>query len=185
MSTQFTTVVATAIPAAVAVIIAIVTWTPTSLRKTERLTGIASKMSPSSERTLVEDLRDDLVVAWALNQMAPTYPAHRAWSFVLFVIGGFVEVIWLLAGIVTHNAWWTWAIYAIGLVLVIAGAVIWGIAMQNRRAWMRRQREERWIRQPVHSKLLGAMSVKTSDRRSGLGRRSPSPAADRERQIEC
>lgn len=161
MTTPLATLLAATIPATVAAIIAIVTWAPTSLRKTERLTEIAAKMSPSSERTLVEDLRDDLVVAWALDQMAPTYPAHRAWSIVLFVIGGFVELIWFLLGIVTRSVWWTWGIYAIGLVLLIAGAAVWGIARQNRRGWMQRQREKRWIRLPVHARLLGATSVVT------------------------
>lgn len=157
MSAPIATLFAALIPAAVAVIIAILTSAPTSLRNTERLTDIASKMSPSSERTLVEDLRDDLVVAWALDQMAPAFSARRAWSWALLVLGALTGIIWIFVGIVTHNAWWTWVLYGVGLALLVAGSVVRGFVVQKRRAWMHNQREDRWIRLPIHDRLRGAV----------------------------
>ena len=47
------------------------------LKRAERLTKLLDDLSPSPQRELLEQLRDDYATVWALRQAAPTFSHLR------------------------------------------------------------------------------------------------------------
>lgn len=120
-----------------------------TLGKAERLTKLAQTMVPSSARTLVEDVRDELAVEWSLIQWAPRYRAKQVWSWALWVLGGLSLLIFVLFAITKQAFSWTWGSYTVALLLM--GGALYVKARRDfaRRSWMDSERAQRWIRPPI------------------------------------
>lgn len=127
-----------------------------SLRKAERLTEIAAAMPDSSERRLVENLRDDYVTSWALNQMAPTHNWRRTAFVAGYVVGGFTLLMWWAYSVTTQYALWTWLLYGLGIAISAGAAVAHGKRNALRSRWIRSERSNRWMRLPHHTRLREA-----------------------------
>lgn len=144
---------AAAITALVALVVVIVNAHSDTLRKAERLAEVASRMPESSERGLVEDLRDDYVTSWALNQMAPMHIWARALSYGGYGVAGLTFTMWWAYSVTTEYASWTWWIYVVGFLILTAAVLIHGWRRASRSRWMREERANRWMRRPHHTRL--------------------------------
>ncbi|POH63624.1 MULTISPECIES: hypothetical protein [Cryobacterium] len=149
-----------AIPTVVALASGFFTANAGSLRKSERLSEIASKMDGSSERSLIEDLRDDYVTTWALKQMAPMYNGLRGIMIAVYVVAGTVLAAWLFISITHTDSFWTLLLlYVAGLVVLAIAVIIQQLRNLKRTKWMRTERSHRYMRPPLHSRLLAAADV--------------------------
>lgn len=148
---------AAAITAVVGVVAVLLRAHSGTLRKAERLTELAAKMPESTERTLVEDLRNDYVTSWALSQMAPGYGTYRVKSVILYSFGGLTLFAWIVFAIVFSGALWTWWWYFAGLAFVFAGLWVEALRFRKRGTWIREERANRWMRLPMHNRLREAI----------------------------
>jgi hypothetical protein len=130
-----------------------------SLRKSERLGDIASKMHESSERTLIEDLRDDYATTWALKQMAPLHTRLRGATVSIYAVGGVILLVWMLISVSTEDNLFSWLLYGAGIVVVSLGYILQLHRNAKRMKWMRVERGNRYMRPPLHSRLLAAANT--------------------------
>jgi len=150
---------AAAITAFVSLLVFALNRRPDSLRRVERLTDIASKMTPSSARTLLEDLRDDYATTWALKEMAPDYPRLRTVNVVAWATGVVTLIIWVFLVLLYDKAFWTWWAYAIGLAFLITALVVGRVIQSKLRTWMLTERSNRWMRGPLHSRIARELNT--------------------------
>ena len=131
----------------------IITTQAGMLRRTERLTGIASSMRLSSEKQLVEDLRDDYVTTWALRQMAPVLPKRRFAAIVAYVAAVIVFMVWFISALATKYDPVTWWWYGATIAFALVGVICHATRFASRAKWAREERARRWMRRPFHSRL--------------------------------
>lgn len=128
-----------------------------SLRKAERLSEVADKMPESSERTVVEVLRDDYITTWALRQMAPVHAGYRVAAYSFFALGVVVTAWWINLGPEDEDEWWYDAVFLAGLLCSFAAAFVWLRRESLQRKWIQRERATRGLRVPQHSRLHDAV----------------------------
>ena len=124
-----------------------------TLRRVERLTEIATSMRSSSERQLIEDLRDDYVTAWALQQMAPSLSMRRFAAVVTYSSASVLFFVWSISAIATKYDPITWWWYAATIVAALIGILLHANRFAVRARWAREERARRWMRRPVHVRL--------------------------------
>jgi hypothetical protein len=115
------------------------------LKTAERLTAVAVQMSPSSERTLLQDMRDQYVVTWVLRRAGNQFQGWLVTATVLYVLGLLSMVPFTLITVVNRtdgSAWW-W--YGAALIFISAGAGATGCRWQKRRKWVAEEKQRRWI----------------------------------------
>jgi len=140
------------IPASVGVILALVNlWqgSADSLRKAERLSDLVEGMVPSAERRLLEELRDEYAVRWALKRVVSR---HRwlFWGAVAAFSAGLVyDVVFFAAAFPVPASRAPWSIYWVGLAFLAIGEVLAFIRYQLRKTWIQQERRWRWI--PDHA----------------------------------
>ena len=144
---------AAVIAGCIALVAIVVNTRSDSLKKAERLTGLAVAMKDSSERTLVEDLRDDYATTWALRQMAPANTTFTVLWIVFQTMSILTFIGWGLVVFVDKDASQSWWIYAGALVLGIVAAIFAALRASRRNRWMKDERSKRWMRRPFHSGL--------------------------------
>ncbi|WP_448810665.1 hypothetical protein [Agromyces bauzanensis] len=128
---------------------------PDDLKRAESLTALLADLPPSPQRDLLEQVRDDHAIVWALRQAAPTLPG----MLVLVRIAYYGGVAVLLAAPVSllltpGYQWWFWIAYLAGAALLGVGAAVDRIRSARRRAWMSAERASRGLRAPVDDRLF-------------------------------
>ena len=115
------------------------------LKTAERLTAVAVQMSPSSERTLLQDMRDQYVVTWVLRRSGDQLKGWRLLTNVFYGLGLFALMPFTLFTIVDRTDgtawWWYWA----ALIFIAAGVGASGYRWQKRRKWVSEEKARRWI----------------------------------------
>jgi hypothetical protein len=163
-SQQWVTLMAAAFGAAVTAWIALVNRREDELGRAARLTTVADTMTPGNGRDLVEQLRDEYAIDWALKHQAPRFRflMLAVWYLYSFTV---VLFVWWLVLVIADgfklnggHAVSAWFLY--GAVYVVMLAATWCDARlrRKRRAWMEQERRWRGIPLPV------AESAKTIDR---------------------
>ncbi|MGY4859519.1 hypothetical protein [Cryobacterium sp. AP23] len=132
-----------------------------SLRKSERLSDIAGKMTDSSERSLIEDLRDDYATTWALKQMAPQHNGLRGATVAIYALAGVILLAWMIISASSEDNLFSWSLYAVGIVVVSVAFLLQQRRNAKRMKWMRDERGKRYMRPPLHSRLLVAANAGT------------------------
>lgn len=175
--------VGTVLVVASGVVIAAMQHRADDLKKAERLTGVIKEMTPSNERQLLEELRDDHILSWALREAAPPERSLRAYSslmvfyaVLLFVLWGFLEILlytqWVDTLFFTIPAWVPWIFYGLGAGCFIGAAVIMTRREKHRREWTSDLRSSRAIRTPAHVgialQLLPPTERQKAERRRGV-----------------
>lgn len=124
---------------------------PDDLKRAESLTALLADLPPSPERELLQQVRDDSAVDWALRQAAPTLPRLRALVRVAYYGGIFVLLAAPVLLLLTPGfQWWFWMVYLTGAVLLAVGALLDRIRSARRRAWMSAERTRRGLRSAAH-----------------------------------
>jgi hypothetical protein len=118
----------------------------TNLRKAERLTEIAMKMAVSSERTLIEDLRDDYIVEWVLRERMPRQVKARNWAYFLFGSGCLALAAWLVLALLHLQSTGTNVAYGLSIILISLGYWVQTHRQTSQTKWMDEERGRRWIR---------------------------------------
>jgi hypothetical protein len=149
-------VVVTLLTVAGAVLVPLLNAYADDLKRAERLTAILAGMARSPERRLVEQLRDDYAVVWALRQSAPSFRSLRTLGRVAYCGG----VLLLILGplyllLVPGYQPWFWAFYVGGAVMLGLGALLHQIRRVRQRSWMKAERERRGLRAPENDRLDG------------------------------
>ena len=124
-----------------------------NMKKAERLTAISTAMSQSTERRLIEELRDDYVTNWALRQMAPAQQTLKWFTVIAYVAAVLSTLIWGFFAIVDPAASGPWLFYVLGIVLGGIGGGLQGRRRAGRNRWTREERGRRWMRQPLHARI--------------------------------
>lgn len=124
----------------VAVWVARVNRREDELGRAARLTSVSSGMSDGAARSLVNDLRDGLVVEWSLRAQAPRFRGWGALTSILYTAGSALFVLWFLVLALAHGAFWTWGVYAGALVLINTGQFCRIRQLRKRRAWIEQER---------------------------------------------
>ena len=147
------------ITAAASVVIARMNVRADDLRRAERLSQVLGGMDPSPERAVVETIRDDYAVSWALRQAAPVDHRLRRGVTVLTVAGGVALGGSILVGVYvglgygTVSDWFFWVYYGLGLALLLGASGLRAIATRRGREWIRAERARRGLREPLHEDL--------------------------------
>lgn len=155
----WTPLVVALITAAASVVIARMSVRADDLKRAERLSQVLGEMAPSPERSVVETVRDDYAVSWALRQAAPVDHRLRRGIAVLTVAGGVALVGSILVGVYvglgygTVSDWFFWVYYGVGLALLLAASWLRAIAARRGRVWIREERARRSLREPLHEDL--------------------------------
>lgn len=129
------------------------------LRRAESLTSVLGAMPPSSERRLLEQLRDDHATVWSLRQAAPLLPTMRAVGSVAYAAG----IVVLLVGVVYLLAapgyqWWFWLVYIGGVADILVGWLVHRFRTGRRRTWMAEELQRRGLRLPIDARLRREVS---------------------------
>lgn len=117
--------------------------------RSERLSRLAKEMRPSSERTLIEDVRDQLAADWALLHWAPRHRAGQGAAWTAWAATSLIFCAFVLFAVTNQPFWWTWGAYGIALIFMSAALILKGRRDRSRARWMANEREVRWIRPPV------------------------------------
>ncbi|WP_448812227.1 hypothetical protein [Agromyces bauzanensis] len=119
---------------------------PDDLKRAESLTALLANLPPSPARDLLQQVRDDSAVSWALRQAAPTLPGLRMLVRTAYY-GGIVVLLAapVLLLLTPGYQWWFWMAYLAGAVLLAVGAILDRVRSARRRAWMSAERERRGL----------------------------------------
>ncbi|TYL50335.1 hypothetical protein [Agromyces mariniharenae] len=129
------------------------------LRRAESLTSVLDSMPPSSERRLLEQLRDDHAIVWSLRQAAPPLPTMRAVGSVAYAAGIvvlIVGVVYLLAA--PGYQWWFWLVYIGGVADILVGWLVHRFRTGRRRTWMAAELQRLGLRLPIDARLRREVS---------------------------
>jgi hypothetical protein len=129
------------------------------LKRAESLTHVLDGMPPSSERRLLEQLRDDHATVWSLRQAAPLLPTMRALGSVAYAAGIVVlvvGVVYLLAA--PGSQWWFWLVYIGGVADILLGWLVHRFRTGRRRTWMAAELLRRGLRLPIDARLRREVS---------------------------
>lgn len=124
------------------------------LKRAERLTKLLADLPPTSQRELLEQLRDDYMTVWALRQAAPTLFRLRNISRAAYYSGVLVLVVgplWLL--LTPGMQWWYWVCYLGGAVLLVTGIALHRRRMSRQLHWMAGELRRRGLRPPLDGSL--------------------------------
>lgn len=143
---------------------------PDELKRTESLTALLAALPPSAQRDLLEQVRDDQAVAWALRQAAPALPRLRMLARAAYA-GGIIVVLAAAVSLLLTPGyqWWFWAAYLAGAVLLVAGVALDRVRSARRRAWMRAERASRGLRAPVDDRPFHEVAGDAERRRRPTG----------------
>jgi hypothetical protein len=149
-------VVVTLLTVAGAVLVPLLNAYADDLKRAERLTAILDGMARSPERRLVEQLRDDYAVVWALRQLAPSYRWLRTLGGIAYAGGVLVLVLGpLYLLLVPGYQPWFWAFYVGGGAMLGLGVLLHHLRTVRQRSWMSAERERRGLRAPENDRLDG------------------------------
>jgi hypothetical protein len=149
-------VVVTLLTVAGAVLVPLLNAYADDLKRAERLTAILDGMARSPERRLVEQLRDDYAVVWALRQSAPSFRWLRTLGRVAYSGGVLVLILGpLYLLLVPGYQPWFWAFYVGGAVMLALGGLLHHVRAVRQRSWMSAERERRGLRAPEHDRRDG------------------------------
>jgi hypothetical protein len=129
------------------------------LRRAESLSSVLDGMPPSTERRLLEQLRDDHATVWALRQAAPLLPTMRAVGSVAYAAGIvvlIVGVVYLLAA--PGHQWWFWLVYIGGVADILVGWLVHRFRTGRRRTWMAAELQRLGLRLPIDARLRREVS---------------------------
>jgi hypothetical protein len=149
---------AATIPAVAALAVVLVNARSGTLRKVERLTEMLSAMRQSSERQLVEDLRDDYLTSWSLQQMAPALMARRTGAIIAYSWAAILFLIWISFAFSTQYDAVTWWWYLATILATFVGVGFHATRFAIRAKWARDERARRWMRRPIHSRLRAQLN---------------------------
>ena len=147
-------VVVTLLTVAGAVLVPLLNAYADDLKRAERLTTILDGMARSPERRLVEQVRDDYALVWALRQSAPPFPWLRILGGVAYYGGILVLIIGPLYLLLAPGYQpWFWAFYLGAAALLGLGGLLHHIRAVRQREWMSAERERRGLRAPSNRRL--------------------------------
>lgn len=143
---------------------------PDELKRAESLTALLAAMPPSPQRDLLEEVRDDHAVVWALRQTAPAMPGLRAWTRIAYS-GGILVLLAAAVSLLLTPGYqgWFWVAYLAGAALLVVGALLDRVRSARRRAWMSAERTRRGLQAPTDDGLRADV-VSDAERRR---RRAP------------
>lgn len=119
------------------------------LRRAEQLTSILAGMSPSPERDLVEQVRDEHASAYALSAAAPRLAGMRLLSMIAEASGIAVILVGALYVLLAPGFQsWFWLTYVIGAALIAVGVGVAHARRTRRRDWVAHERTRRDLRSP-------------------------------------
>lgn len=143
---------------------------PDELKRAESLTALLTALPPSPQRDLLEQVRDDHAVVWALRQAAPMLPGLRAVARTAYSAGILVLLAAAVSLLLTPGyQWWFWMSYLAGAVLLVVGAALDRVRSSRRRAWMSAERVSRGLRAPVDDRLFLQVASDAERRRRPAG----------------
>ncbi|MFB9959677.1 hypothetical protein [Agromyces bracchium] len=120
------------------------------LRRAEQLTAVLAGMSPSPERDLVEQVRDDHASAYALRASAPRHPGLRLASLIAEASGIAVVLIGAVYVLLAPGFQpWFWATYVVGAALVAVGLGLGYARTERQRDWIASERDRRHLPPPA------------------------------------
>jgi hypothetical protein len=155
----WTPLVVALITVAASVTVALANVRADDLKRAERLGQVVAQMEASPERELVATVRDDLAVAWALQQAAPVDRRLRRVAVMLVSLGGVALFGAVMVGLYVGlgygrvSDWFFWVYYSVGLALVVAAAGLRRLARRHAAAWIASERARRGLRRPLHTGL--------------------------------
>ena len=142
-------VVVTLLTIAGAVLVPVLNAYADDLKRAERLTAVLDGMARSPERRLVERVRDDYALTWALRQSAPSYRVLQSLGGVAYLGGLLVLILGpLYLLLVPGYQPWFWAYYLGAAVLLGLGGVLRRVRTMRQREWMSSERQRRGLRAP-------------------------------------
>jgi hypothetical protein len=152
-------VVVTLLTVAGAVLVPLLNAYADDLKRAERLTSILDGMARSPERRLVEQVRDDYAVVWALRQSAPLFRWLRTLGGVAYYGGIFVLIVGPLYLLLAPGYQpWFWAYYLGAAALLGLGGLLHHIRAVRQREWMSVERERRGLHAPSNRRLLRSVT---------------------------
>jgi hypothetical protein len=178
----WTPLVVALITVAASVTVALANVRADDLKRAERLGQVLAQMDASPERELVATVRDDLAVAWSLQQAAPVDRRLRRVAVVLAALGGVALFGAVMVGLYVGlgygrvSDWFFWVYYSVGLGLVVSAAVLRRLAHRRAAAWIASERARRGLRPPLHTGLRAEAGGAGDD--SAAPAASVAPAAD-------
>ncbi|MFH8253135.1 hypothetical protein ACH3VR_22400 [Microbacterium sp. B2969] len=142
------------------------------LKRAERLTELLHDLTPSPQRELLEQLRDDSATVWALRQAAPALPRLRTASRAAYYGGVLVLIIGPISLLLTPGMqWWYWAYYLAGGVLLGIGVALHRQRVARQGRWMAGELRRRGLRAPLDGSLddraRSSSSARTASTDSG------------------
>ena len=140
-------VVVTLLTVAGAVLVPVLNAYADDLKRAERLTAILDGMARTPERRLVERVRDDYAVVWALRQSAPAF----LWLRILGGVAYYGGILLLILGplyllLVPGYQPWFWAYYVGAAALLGLGGVLHYVQAVRQREWIHAERKRRGLR---------------------------------------
>lgn len=126
-----------------------VTSSTNRLGRAERISRLASEMQPSSERTLLENVRDQLAADWALLHWAPKHRARQVSAWTAWVAAVLSFTVFVLFAATNQPFGATWGAYGVGFAFMSLALLLKGSRDRSRTRWMATEREMRWIRPPI------------------------------------
>ena len=160
-------VIVTLLTVAGAVLVPLLNAYADDLKRAERLTSILDGMARSPERRLVEQVRDDYAVVWALRQSAPLFPWLRTLGGVAYYGGVLVLIVGPLYLLLAPGYQpWFWAYYLGGAALLGLGGLLHHVRAERLREWMSAERERRGLRAPSNPRLVRSVTTEAEQLRS-------------------
>lgn len=124
------------------------------LKLAERLTELLDDLSPTPQRELLEQLRDDYATVWALRQAAPAEPRLRNLARAAYWGGVLILIIGPLTLLLTPGMqWWFWMAYLGGLLLLVVGVILHRRRSTRQHAFMVAELRRRELRAPLDGRL--------------------------------
>lgn len=161
-------VVVTLLTVAGAVLVPLLNAYADDLKRAERLTSILDGMARSPERRLVEQVRDDYAVVWALRQSAPLFPWLRTLGGVAYYGGIFVLIVGPLYLLLAPGYQpWFWAYYLGAAALLALGGLLHRVRAVRQQEWMSAERERRGLRAPANRRLLRSVTHEAEQLKHG------------------
>jgi hypothetical protein len=113
-------------------------------RRLERYgSAVQAARAGSLERSTLQSVFDQLALPLALEALAPPRKKLRRWAWAAICVGLVIESVWILLVAIDQRGWISWAVYGVGLAVLITGMLLRAIWRERRQQWMRDEMHRR------------------------------------------